>query len=510
MLKYIKIKNHKALKEAQLSEVGNINIICGKNNSGKTTILEALIDDKCYSLGKAVDDIEWMMSLFQQQAKRYTTPDPVFSIEWFRKFINNQIENKSVWYSNEIAQIINILRQSQKEDQHIGNYSNDTFNFEIILNKYFEKTIANYKPILIPPKRQLEYIAQINLNSVITPSGRGILNKLFYLKNQDLESEEYKIYKNIYDIFYNISGSRFNIVPNTNNEILILYYTNKLWIPASDSGLGLSDLLIIISVLNIFPENVCLLEEPENHLHAEYQKRLLNYFSQIKSKQFFISTHSHILLDSNLVDKIYYCTNDGEIRLSDQTSKSEIIKSLGYSVTENLVADAIILLEGPTDIPVIQEMLNWVGVNSEHNIKYWPLCGDVMSSLDLSVFKERNNIFALIDSDPGSHVQRTRFIVKCNQNEIYCKKLERYSIENYFSLSAIKKEFPKQIPSSITVLAPNESVDSQIGFKLKEKTIKSKNYNIVKNMKLSDIEGTDLHIFLFDIKKYLTSDNSSL
>ncbi len=124
-----------------------------------------------------------------------------------------------------------------------------------------------------------------------------------------------------------------------------------------------------------------------------------------------------------------------------------------------------------------------------------------MGSLDLSVFAEKDNVF-VIDSDPGSSAQRTRFMRNCKKVGIYCKKLERYSIENYFPIKAIRRAFPNQIPMKIKVVSP-ESVDTQIGFKDNHKTIKIRNAQIVKYMEISQIEGTDLHSFLIDIADFL-------
>lgn len=504
MINYLNIKNHKALAHAKLYGLGNINVICGKNNSGKTTILEALLIKDCYGVGKKIDDVNWLVELFTSKAKNYSIPDPTKSISWFRDYVNNLIQNDIVWFSDDPT-IIQHLFEAQKNDPYLRHYSTDTFHFDAILNTFFNKELEYLNPVLIPPKRQLEFRSAIDLNQETNPAGSGIINKLFFLKNQDLDSAEYKIYKKIYDTFYEITGSRFNIVPDNKNRISLLYRTGNNWIPASDSGLGLSDVLIMISIFNLKDNNVFLVEEPENHLHAEYQKRLLRYLQSLKSKQFFITTHSSIFLDTYMVDKIFYCKNDGEIVVSDQTSKSEIINSLGYSVTENLVADLIVLLEGPTDIPVIKEMLNWFGVNSTYNIKFWPLGGDIMGFLDLSVFAERNNVFALVDSDPGSSTHRTRFINNCNMNGVYCKKLDRYSIENYFSLEAIRKAFPDQIPDDINNISPRTPVDKQIGFKERDKTIKIKNAEIVKYMSISDIERTDLYEFLAKITDFLIS-----
>lgn len=509
MINYLNIKNHKALKRTQMTGLGNINIICGKNNSGKTTILEALCNSNCYGIGKKLDSPNWLVELFNPQANRYSGPDPRVSTEWFRKYLDGLRQENTIWFSDDIDGIIMNIRDSQKNDHHLKSFSRELFDFKLILGNYFSKSIEFFKPLLIPPKRQLEFQSLINLNQEVNSAGTGIINKLFFLKNQDLDSDDYKAYKTIYDVFSDITGSKFNVVPDKNNQIKLVYKTEGDWIPASDSGSGLSDILIIVSILNVLAHNVFLIEEPENHLHAEYQKRLLKYLKSLKSKQFFITTHSSVFLDTNMVDKIYYCSNNGEILLSDQTSKSEIINSLGYSATENLVADLIVLLEGPTDIPVIQEMLNWVDVNTTYNIKFWPLGGDIMASLDLSVFAERSNVFALVDSDPGSSTQRTRFINNCNNNGIYCKKLERYSIENYFSLQSIRNIFPDQIPTEIIELSPTTAVDVQIGFRENNRTIKIKNAEIVKHMNISDIEGTDLHEFLTHVKSFLLNEPHS-
>ena len=156
----------------------------------------------------------------------------------------------------------------------------------------------------------------------------------------------------------------------------------------------------------------------------------------------------------------------------------------------------------------MQEVFIWLGLYEKYNIKYWPLGGDIMSGLDLSVFSERNQVFAIVDADPGSSTQRTRFIRKCNSNQIPCYQLKRYSIENYFAIKAIRKIFPNQIPRSITQLDPNKSVDEQIGFKDKNKSIKAKNRYIIKEMNLSDLEGTDLLEYLRDIANKLQSSSN--
>ncbi len=504
MINYLSAKNHKALQKAYFNNLGKINIICGKNNSGKTTLLEALCEPDKFGIGKAIKaNEEWILDLFKPLANGFRNPAPRVSNDWFKQYIQKLANNDIIWFSDQKETIISEIKKSKKEHPVLGSHAQNLFNFEVLIENLYKKATAYYNPILIPPKRHLEFKSNIDMNQQITPTGDGVINKLFFLKNQDIESKEYAIFRNIYDTFYKITNSKFNVVPNKENRIELFYQTERNWIPAEACGLGLSDILIIVTVLNVFDSNVFFVEEPENHLHADFQKKLLSYLTSIKSKQFFLTTHSSTFLNTDIIDKIFYCSNDGEIKISDQTSKSEIINSLGYSVAENLVADLIILLEGPSDIPVIKEMLKWAGVLPNNTIKYWPLGGDIMASLDLSVFSERENVISLIDSDPGSSAQRTRFQKNCRAHQIYCKRLKRYSIENYFTIKAIRETFPNQIPQKVKEIKPMESVDSQIGFKRKNKSIKSKNFQIIQKMSIADINGTDLMEFLNYVKDFI-------
>ncbi|MGJ4748146.1 ATP-dependent nuclease [Leptospira sp. SA-E8] len=506
MINYLKAKNHKGITQILLENIGILNVICGRNNSGKTSILEALCEKDHYSVGYLLESVEWPTKLFQRIANGYSSPSPQSLINWFNRAIKREVEEGLVWYTDNKEEINARFASDQKIDNYLRGYS--PVNIKEVIEPILNKIESNYRPILIPAKRSLQFKVVINFKEELKPNGDGVVNRLFFLKNQDLETDDYKRYLKIYDSFKEITGVIFNIIPDTDNRITLFFKINNKWLNSNDCGLGFSDLLIIIAVLVDMDYSFLLIEEPENHLHADIQRRFLNLLRLYKDKQFIITTHSSVFLDTQYVNKIFHILNEnGVISASDQTSKSEIINALGYSVADNLVADVLILTEGPTDIIFIKKILDWLMPTKLFNIRYWPLGGDIMSSLDLSVVAERNNVFALIDNDPGSSVQRTRFQKECEKFQIGCTRLSRYSIENYLSLDAIKKIFPEQLYDNIKSIEPNIKVDKQLKFDSASGSIKGKMQKILDEMQLDDIKGTDLLEFAQSIVKYLTRES---
>jgi len=75
MINHIKLTGHKGIESVTLFNLGPINVICGKNNSGKSSILEAMAVRNNYGLGKEVDDS--LKDLFKPLIQGYSTPKSI-------------------------------------------------------------------------------------------------------------------------------------------------------------------------------------------------------------------------------------------------------------------------------------------------------------------------------------------------------------------------------------------------------------------------------------------------
>jgi predicted ATP-dependent endonuclease of OLD family len=500
MIRALKLKSYKGIKEVNLNDLANINVLSGKNNSGKSSILESITEKSKHSIGILFEeaDFEILANSYRQQIHT-VQPSPNEVISSFRAFIKKH--NGKFLYKDYLSDYIgefNLIFKEMYRLNYSGHYSFDNF-----LNKVFKQDHENFAPCLINPKRKIDVVARIDTAANLSTSGDNLLNHLFYLKNQEPYSKEYKNYRNIFDAFKVITGgSEFNILPDKENNIRLQFKIDGYdgWLDANNCGLGLREVLLIVAFVLSAEFNFIQIEEPESHLHPDYQRKLLRFINSAEDKQFLISTHSSIFLDTSYVDKVFLVYFDGEVRIEERTNKTKILNELGYSILDNLISDLIILTEGPKDFPVIEEFLRKMNIEEAYDVKFWPLGGDIMSQIDLSFLKKTNKLIALLDLDPKSKKQREEFKKHCESLEIECFQLNRYALENYFTIDALRKVFKAQIPNEIKNIKDNEKLENQIGLNVKKNSRK-----IVREMNIEDIKDTDLYAFLQRVNEILSA-----
>ncbi|RRQ21916.1 hypothetical protein D6C00_08120 [Thiohalobacter thiocyanaticus] len=294
--------------------------------------------------------------------------------------------------------------------------------------------------------------------------------------------------------------SSLEINPSPDNNELRVFVDNHPF-SLHEQGAGLSQFIVTFGAAATRRPSLILIDEPELNLHPSLQVDFLTTLSTFASEGVVLSTHS-IGLARSVADSIYSVRREGNrsiVRLYDETPNlQEFAGELGFSAFRELGYDRILLVEGPTDVRTVQQILRML--NKDHKIVVFPLLGHAFASGDHSNALEELNriapadkIAALVDSERECEggepdPKRKAFSDACNSAGFYSVLVtERRAIENYFSSRAIKQGVGEQYEA----LGPYEALG-----KSSNKWSKKLNWKIAHAMEINDLKGTDLLGFL--------------
>lgn len=142
---------------------------------------------------------------------------------------------------------------------------------------------------------------------------------------------------------------------------------SKGLIPLSQSGSGLKTIILVLLNILVLPErsqrpienHVFAFEELENNLHPALQRRLMRYLAAFASRTgatFFLTTHSNVTLDvfsRDLNSQIVHVSHDGNSARTQTVEahfdRAGIVSELGAKPSDLLQANGVLWLEGPSD-----------------------------------------------------------------------------------------------------------------------------------------------------------------
>ena len=115
-------------------------------------------------------------------------------------------------------------------------------------------------------------------------------------------------------------------------------------------GDGIKQVLMIAAACIYYDDHLVLLEEPEIHLHAGLQRKLMRFLSEHTSSQYVIATHSAHVLDLP-ESRIFHVTHDGvSTKVSPAVRSSDVQQvcvDLGYMASDLLQSNYTVWVEGP-------------------------------------------------------------------------------------------------------------------------------------------------------------------
>jgi predicted ATP-dependent endonuclease of OLD family len=216
------------------------------------------------------------------------------------------------------------------------------------------------------------------------------------------------------------------------------------------------------------------IEEPENHFHPEYLKKLFNFLKEIsKERQIILSTHSPLLLDKANLENNWIIKREKretEVkRLKEREELKLVLTELGLVPHDIYLKDFIFFVEGETEkevIPIFGEKLGFKDIIDR--IAIIPIGGEGQLKNYLRVWLELLNIFPveyLILLDKHSERLIHILIRELKELKIDIERflvLEKGSIEDYYPLEEVLKALKELFGIEVEKIDLNKPINKEI------------------------------------------------
>ena len=372
-LENVTIHQFRGLRDLELKDLGRINLLVGINNSGKTSVLEALsvychpLDIKVWlstarqreqdirvSRTQSIDALRW---LFTHDSASIVEPDKpiilisstgLFSVE---KLIARYEEMEGIWLSEE-RDIINPIDRNEEEienEQEIENeYSPGVrkgidLKIEVFTNDHHLSLIdqsPNFTENFLlwedEPLYRLSGTREPSLNtSIVTPSShRSTIGQFRLLTEARFQNFKSDVVKLLQQMDKNISDIEILLSPESMNSRFNIYIQHERLglAPVSTFGDGIRRLLHIALKLASVKGGILLIDELESTIHTEALQNSFQWLVKWCTEmdvQLFATTHSLEAVDALLE----VTESDSDLvlyRLEPKEEKTKVVRHDGH------------------------------------------------------------------------------------------------------------------------------------------------------------------------------------
>ncbi|WP_049941287.1 ATP-dependent nuclease [Halorhabdus utahensis] len=477
------VRNYKAIKEQTL-EFGEYNIIIGKNDVGKSSVLEA---------------IDLLL--------KFDTPD--------KSDFHMLDESNTIILCCEFEEISDTLKEMLTDDYLDGDNLSITARYTSSSGRTPDGLYINGEEIEsgaiqideeeLSKSDSREYIKEQLSETVTVLAERDhesetsltqgswltrVMSPVF--SSDNLNEQKQKIRSELEDELEEIKASLNEVLSDQHSHIndvqielgdidLSKAVSPKIevrddnvdeWMPLSERGSGVGN-QFILSMMKSYADSelddgyYVLYEEPENSLHPSAVREMDQALREIASQgnQVIITTHSQSLIDTHENGSLIVASNDdGEAEFKHVKDDGfEAIEAIGAKNSDILQSDYVLYTEGASDAAVIEvicqhEFDDWDGIN----VTVQPAGGGNLRHQLENMKHINRNSGILIDSDRTSEGgelgdQSALLVDEADRIDLDRWVLERREIENYFHADAIEDVL--EVSESINIGHYDEAED---------------------------------------------------
>lgn len=395
----LRIRNFKSIKDMHIDKIENALILVGKNDTGKTAVLDAVRAVGGDYTVKEADFRENYPNIEIRTELRITSDD----LKRFHRFgLISTYRRYEAWYRDFCRKLPSFVPDGEKGGGQLrfefsvnregrkrysdGNQKNNRYIQDIFPHIYFmdaQRQLEEFQGDLLLMqeddllKKMRSGCCMFDLAKECNRcfSCMGLIGKKSAEELNAFEAAkllEYKLYNLNLDSFskkfnknYKKNGGRDDIIYSMNldmeqalavtAEVRQAGYQEKR--PAASMGKGMRS-IYMLSLLETYEEegmenaDIFMVEDPEIFLHPKLQKVSGDILYRLSRKnQVLFSTHSPNLLsnfNSRQIRQIFL-NEDGLSEVKEKTDISAVLDDLGYSANDLMNVNFVFIVEGKQD-----------------------------------------------------------------------------------------------------------------------------------------------------------------
>lgn len=351
-LSKLRIQNYKSFADSGQLELGPVNVIIGRNNSGKSALIHAI-------------------HLVQRGAD-YGISD--IRIGQDAAFIASELTDASpsiVKIVGAIEQGTAVLVETRIYEgggtNFVTSMAGRTINSAFIPNSEPDNFIYTY----LSKRKVTDFDQYVNREKTLAVRNNleYIVSKVDRLANPDHpNAQEYA------ELCKSILGFRVSSIASPLGHQAGIPVSRTSYIPIEAMGEGVSSLLGLITDLCVAEGNLFLIEELENDIHPEGLKTMLQVIAEkSKTNQFIVSTHSNIVMkylgstDEAKIFNVELSYQPGTVPVStvkevesNPVARMQILQQLGYELYDfDLWEGWLILEESSAEVIIRDYLIPW-------------------------------------------------------------------------------------------------------------------------------------------------------
>ena len=454
-IKLLRIRDFKSISEIEVHLNKQFSILTGVNNSGKTTILEAL------SLW--VECFEKLLNVAQRSVTgKYRKGDYILGPINNKYFNFDEINSvrcpdfEDIFRDRNVKQPAmieaTVVNEEKSIEQTIGfsisNSTNTRYVISLIDEKNFDYRLFNniftrlnnggVSSYFASPVASIEQREEFVTEPVLADAIRQ-RHSYQYIRNRIYKLYHSSVFRQFQDdlsfVLYGTAiAARIELRSqsdiNKDKRVVITYSISRETVEKDLALLGSGTLQVIEILLDLYHQsderrdlNLILLDEPDSHIHRDIQERLIQTLNRAESSnQVVITTHNESLIRSAQLSNLFHVDGTGR-GMVQCLYKEELPKlnsphftapypalgtpvirginstAIGLDFISAIEADKIIFVEGDDDARLLYRLFNNNISNRNTKLMFWVMGGvsKVLSKVDMyrAFFSDIKNVKTL-------------------------------------------------------------------------------------------------------------------